>query len=370
MNKKYAIIGTIIIVVAVIGGLSVTSSGNLGIEDNSEDKEKTDTIIVTDMVGREVEVPKKVDEIVGLEAGALRLITYLNSTDRVVGVEQFEKNDQIGRPYIYAHSKLSDLSSVGPQHGGDPEQIVAQEPDVIFWTYATEADAEDLQEKTGIPVIALKYGDLGAHRETVYDGLRTMGKVLDKEERAEEVIKYIQSTIQDLENRTEDIPSERKPEAYVGGVCYRGSHGIVGTEPKYAPFQFVNAKNPTDNLGMEHAMVSPEKLVHDWNPDVIFVDEGSYSLVMEDLKEPEFKNLKAVQDENVYGVLPQSYYTHNFGTVLADSYYVGKILYPQNFNDIIPEQKADEIYEELVGEPVYDNIETDFGGFKNINPPE
>lgn len=370
MNKKYATIGTIIIVAVIAGGLSVSTSGNPERGDNLESEEKTDTITVTDMTGREVEVPKKVDEIVGLEAGALRLITYLNSTDKIVGVEQFEKDDQIGRPYIYAHPELSELPSIGPQHGGDPEQIVAQEPDVIFWTYATAGDAEDLQQKTGIPVIALEYGDLGAHRETVYEGLRTMGKVLGKEKRAEEVIQYIRSTIQDLEKRTEDIPSERKPEAYVGGVCYRGSHGIIGTEPKYAPFQFVNAKNPADNLGTEHAMVSSEKLVHDWNPDIIFVDEGSHSLVMDDLKEPEFKSLKAVQNENIYGVLPQSYYTHNFGTVLADSYFVGNILYPEKFDDINPEEKADEIYEELVGEPVYDNIEIDFGGFKNIKPPE
>jgi len=361
MKKRASLIGIILIVGMIVGGsIPLQTVG-----------EASETVTVTDMTGREVQVPKEIEEIIGLEAGALRLITYLNCVDRVVGVENIErqKKHQIGRPYLLAHPQLSEIPSVGPIHGGDPELIAARDPDVIFWTYATAGDAADLQNRTGIPVIALKYGDLGAHKDAIYEGLRLMGRVLGKEERAKEVINYIKSTIKDLEERTRDIPPEDKPEAYVGGVLYRGSHGIRATEPKYAPFQFVNAKNPARGLGLEHVMVAAEKVI-EWNPEIIFVDEGSYSLVMEDLKEPKFKTLKAVQNGELYGVLPQSYYTHNFGTVLADSYYVGKVLYPQRFDDIDPEEKADEIYEKLLGAPVYEEMKEDFGGFKKITLPE
>lgn len=365
MDKKLTMVGVVVVVAIIVVGLTFVNSRETGTG------EQSDTVTVTDMAGREVEVPKDVDEVVGLEAGALRLITFLDSTDKVVGVEDIERKEkhQKGRPYIYAHPELSELPSIGPIHGGDPELIAAQNPDVIFWTDATAGDADDLQTQTGIPVIAVKYGDLGAHRDAIDDGLKLMGKVLGKGDRAEEVIQFIDSTIQDLEDRTKDVPSGKKPEAYVGGVCYRGSHGIVGTEPKYAPFQFVNAKNPADNLGTEHVMLDPEKLV-EWDPDIIFVDEGSYSMVMDDLKEPEFRKLKAVQSENIYGILPQSYYTHNFSIVLADSYYIGKVLYPEKFSDIDPEEMADEIFEKLVDGLVYDEMKDDFGGFKRIEPPE
>lgn len=366
MDKNLAIIGSLVVVAVIAGTLMMTTPWTI------ETEREKDTTTITDMVGREVEVPKNVDNIVGLGAGSLRLITFLNHADRVVGVEDIEKNEkhQKGRPYLYAHPELSELPSIGPMHGGKPELISTQNPDVIFWTYTTKGDANDLQKKTGIPVVVLKYGDLGAHRETIYEGLTLMGKILDKKERAEEVIQYIRSTIQDLKSRTENIASKRKPETYVGGVSYKGSYGIGGTEPKYAPFQFVNAKNPADNLGMEHVKVSKEKII-EWDPDIIFVDEGSYPMVVEDLKKPEFKNLRAFKNDNIFGVLPQSYYTHNFGIVLADSYYVGKVLYPERFKDIEPEEKADEIYEELVGEPIYDEIRSDFfGGFKRLELPE
>lgn len=116
-------------------------------------------------------------------------------------------------------------------------------------------------------------------------------------------------------------------------------------------------------------MVDKEKIV-DWDPDVVFVNEGGYSLVVNDLEGSEFETLKAVQNENLYGVLPYNYYTTNYGTVLADSYYIGKVLYPEEFGDVEPSERADEIYEELVGEPVYDNMREDLGGFKKLEVPE
>ena len=44
----------------------------------------------------------------------------------------------------------------------------------------------------------------------------------------------------------------------------------------------------------------------------------------------------------------------NHETSLANAYYVGKVLYPEQFADIDPAEKADEIYEFVVGAPVFD----------------
>ena len=46
----------------------------------------------------------------------------------------------------------------------------------------------------------------------------------------------------------------------------------------------------------------------------------------------------------------------NHETSLANAYYVGKVLYPEQFADIDPAEKADEIYEFVVGVPVYDQL--------------
>ncbi len=323
------------------------------------------TRVIEDNLGREVQVPEEVERIVGLEAGALRLITYLQATDMVVGVEDIEKRDN-KQPYIIAHQKLTELPSIGPIHGGDPELIVARKPDVIFWTYTTVSKANNLQKKTGIPVVALTYGGpRSTIRGDLYGALRLIGEVIRKEDRAEEVIDFINGTIEELG----ELAGERQgrvPEVYVGGIAYRGAHGISSTEPAYPPFEYLGIDNVASELGLEHASVNEEKLLQ-WNPEWIFVDEAGLSLVKKDVEKPQFKILDAVKKGRTYGLLPYNWYTTNFGTVLADAYYVGKVLFPEAFADVDPVEKADGIYEELVGEPVYDQMAEIFGGFKVLD---
>ncbi|MFP4001351.1 MAG: ABC transporter substrate-binding protein [Thermoplasmata archaeon] len=351
--KRTALFVLLLLFISMVGGTVVSVNG------------EEQTRKVTDMLGREVEIPENVDEVVGLEAGALRLLVYMEATDMIVGVEDFEKRDG-NRPYIMAHPELQEKQSIGPQHGGDPELIAEQQPDVIFWTDTTAGDADDLQDKTGIPVIALNYGDLDDHRETFFSALDLIGEVLKKESRAIELKDFFTDTIDDLDQRTQDIPDEEKPSCYVGGIGHRGAHGIKSTEPDYSPFEFVNADNVADELDQDHAMVDPEKVI-EWDPDMLFIDKGGYELVKEDFSNnSEYSSIDAIQNGRVHGVLPYNYYTTNYGTVLANSYYIGKILYQDRFEDIKIEEKTDEIYRKLLGEGVYPEMNETFGGYENL----
>lgn len=319
---------------------------------------------VEDALGRKVQVPEEVERIVGLEAGALRIITYLEATDLVVGVETFEKRDR-NRPYSLAHPELADLPGIGPIHGGDPELIVAAQPEVIFWAYATKKKANVLQSKTGISVYVLNPGPPSTmSKHELEASLSRLGRVIDKEERAAEVIRFIDREIERL--RTLGKSAEKSEiEAYVGGIGHRGAHGIRSTEPSYQPFSFIELNNVAGSLGTDHATVNREKIIQ-WDPDFLFVDEAGLSLVKEDLRQPEFRSLSAIQSEKVFGVLPYNYYTTNFGTVLADTYYIGETVYPEAFGEINPKKEADRIYEFLVGSPVYSEMEEIFGGFEEI----
>ena len=270
------------------------------------------------MAGRTVSIPSKVKRVVGLGAGALRLLVYLEATDLVVGVETIEHTSNNTRPYNIAHPGLLDLPSIGPMHGGDPELITAQTPDVIFWTYAQTGDANDLQSKTGIPVIVLGYGSLEAERDIFYASLELTAIVLNKEERASSLMNYFDTMIADLDNRTKMIDDQNRSSVYVGGVNYRGAHGLTSTRSMYAPFNFTNSLNVAANLSSDHAFIDPEQLI-EWDPDIIFVDQGGLSLVMQDLQNTTafYSTLTAVQKGELYCVLPYNFYTGNMGTILA-----------------------------------------------------
>jgi len=330
------------------------------------------TTKITDLVGRTVEVPKEIGRIVCAGPGALRLIVYLNANDKVIGVEDAEKRwGSSGRPYAMAHRELKDLPSIGPGGPGrlpNTEALIELSPDVVFMTYVDTRTADNIQSKTNIPVVILSYGKLATFGKPLFKSLELAGKILRKEERAEKVINFIKGIQEDLRARTKDIPDEEKPTVYIGGIGYKGAHGIESTEANFPPFALLYAKNVVDELGGWHHFIDKEKLL-EWDPDVIFIDEGGFQLVKQDYqKNPElYRSLKAFKNGDTYGTLPFNFYTTNIGTALADAYYVGKILYPDRFKDIDPKGKADKIYIFLVGRPVYNEMEKGFGGFKRID---
>ena len=199
-----------------------------------------------------------------------------------------------------------------------------------------------------------------------------MGKALSNEARAEEVIAYIEDTLQDLERRTRDIPASQQKTAYVGGVSSAGAHGIISTEPAYSPFLWVHARNVASGMGTAHADIAKEALV-DWNPEYIFIDVGTLQMDNEgavgELKtDPALQGLSAVKEGRIYGVLPYNFYNTNYESVLANAYYVGTVLYPDRFADIDPARKADEIYTFFVGKPVFAELNGQYGdqGFSKI----
>ncbi|WP_406661974.1 iron ABC transporter substrate-binding protein [Methanolobus sp. ZRKC3] len=349
---------------------SSSSAVSTPLEDNVE------MIIVTDALGRAVEVPGSPENVICSGPGCLRLLTYLEGQDKIVAVDSIEVRDSPyeARPYAIANPQFStDYPVFGEFRGNDdPEKILSLEPqpDVIFKTYPTRGyDAVELQEKTGIPVVALEYGDLVNNRESMYQSLSIMGEVMGKEERAEEVVSFFDATISDLNERTSDIAEEDKTTCYIGGIARSGPHGLQSTEPTYPPFLFTNARNVAyDSMNLSTAEVAREKLI-EWNPDVIFVDLSTLqsgdenSALFQLQNEDIYQQLDAVSSGNVYGVLPYNWYTQNFGSILADSYYAGKLLYPDRFEDVDVEDKTIEIYTFLVcqgdegkGSDVYEHM--------------
>ena len=185
---------------------------------------------------------------------------------------------------------------------------------------------------------------------------------MNKPGRAEEIKRFISAVISDLNDRTHDITEQKT--CYVGGLSYKGPLGVQSTEPWYPPFLFLNTQNMAAlkaNHTPEHMNVSKEKII-EWDPDIIFIDCGTFQLdpkanaFYELTHEPAYASLQAVKMENIYSVLPYNSYTQNHGSTLANAYFIGKILYPEKFKDIDPIKKADEIYTFLLGKPVYKEL--------------
>ena len=329
----------------------------------------SEAVEVTDMVGRTVTVEGSVDRIVGLGSGALRMLTYVGATDRVVGVEQLETRNEKRpyRPYVHANPGLSELPSVGSRKSPDLERLLSVEPDVVVYGYLTEGKANDLQSKLGVPVVVVRPGDMNeALRPDFFRTLELLGTVLggDARDRAETLTAATRDAIADVRERAPGV--EDPPTAYVGFVG-RGNHGLTRTQPGYPPFEWTGAENvvqglPTSKLkqkkGAARADVDPEQVV-EWDPENLFVDLGTESY--DSLSNPEFASIDAIETGDVYGVLPVRDYSINFATGLANAYYVGSVCFPDAYADVDPAARADELYGTFVGEPVYEAVTESYG---------
>jgi len=150
----------------------------------------------------------------------------------------------------------------------------------------------------------------------------------------------------------------------------RGTHGIESTSGNYSLFNAVNVRNVIDEAEIsEYVMLDKEKLL-DIDPDIIFLDAGGLANVQDDYQSsPEYyQGLSAFKTGNVYMQLPYNYYSTNIDIALCDAYYIGSIVYPEQFKDVDIVLLSNEIFNELLGEDLYEGIaEEYFGGFQQLN---
>jgi len=335
-------------------------------------------ITITDSAGRVVTLPDDPQRIAVSGSGSSRYFAYLNVTDRLVAIDYQDSSllvlDGETRPYMLAHPEIKDLPALGSAKGVvDAERLLAANPDVLFMAGYDDTViqlANEIQEKTGIPVVLFYSGDYVTNEDKVASSLRLIGTILHADERAEDVIQYFADVRVDLETRTAGIVDADKPSVYIGGISYSGTHGIDGTDPTYYPFTVLHAKNVASVMNATtstgYAATSKEQILA-WDADIIFVDLNTMEAaggggIYELQTDPSYQELTAVKTGQVYAVNPHTSMGTNHETSMANAYYIGTILYPEQFEDIDPAAKANEIYTFIDGAPVYEQLKANMKG--------
>lgn len=337
-------------------------------ESEAESMEESATRIITDSTGRDVEIPSRVESIVCVGVGALRYSCYMDAAGLVVGVEDYEVKEGMSRLYNYVNfDKFKDLPVTGTNGEPNIEEIITAGPQVIVMSSYASADADDLQAKSGIPVVMVPGSDTTLD-DNAYETIRIMGELYGKEDRAQELTAYLKGIQKDLDDRTADIPEEDKPSVYVAGVSFKGAHGFEGTEAYYGPFELIHANNLANTTDQTGAFDIDLEQVLTWDPEIIFLDFNGMSLINEDYADnPDYyQNLTAVKEGKVYSQISFRSSASNLETALADAYYAACIMYPEQFSDIDPVEKAGEIFTALLGTNPYEDLKEAGYEFRQI----
>jgi len=323
------------------------------------------SIVVKDILDRKVTLNKPIKKVIALGT-SLSYVTYLNAVDTVIGIESIELKDVEKRTYTYVNKeKVKNLPIIG--QGGKAkrpnlEAIITLQPDVIFTITQDKMEADLLSKQLNIPVVVVGYGRNTIDFETVNYSLKIMGKILNRDERAEELINYI------LQLRNYFKKPTEIQNAYIGSVAYKGLQGITSTQVDFMPFKLANIGNEASSIQKSgHVFINKEFLLMK-NPINIFIDTAGWKLVMDDFKTNDeyYKKLKAFKNNTVYLLLSNTFYYINIDQMLANSFFIAKKIYPTLYPDLNPVEKANEIFNKFVGEELYDVIKNDTGGYQKV----
>lgn len=294
------------------------------------------TVKITDMNGRELEIPSPQElKKVYFPSPLAQLMVYTINPDKMAGVVSELRPDQ-----LRFMPKAEGLEVMGNFDGGakiNPEQVLATGAQVFISMGPMKLDekskqsADELQEQLKIPVIVVN-GQFDQRAEAY----RFLGKVFGEEERCEELAKYCEETYKEVQEKVETIPEDKRVTLY-----YAEKENGLATEPETsshaAVFKYAGAKNVAnvDNTpGSGMTPVTLEQILA-WNPDVIFMSEGKASPYKEIITNKNWSNIEAVKNGKVYEApsLPFSWIDR---PPSSQQYlglrYVANILYPEIFS--------------------------------------
>ncbi len=295
--------------------------------------------------------------VVALGPGALRLLAYLDATDGLCAIEAMEQRGPSGRPYTFMLGELSEtLPVIGPGGVGrlpDLERLLMVKPDLAVAVTLDEQQLRMLEQRAGIPVLLLSYGDIGELQLPVFaDSLRRLAEPLGRQARAEALIDAIEASLAELATRVAD--ADPVP-AYIGGISLKGQQGLASTQAGHLPLRWAGADNLADRIAESgHRFIDLEQLLA-WNPPVLFIDGGGLPAVLKEvaINPGLFAALDAVQRGQVFATLPFNAYNTNVEHALINAWFMASRLYPEQFPAFDPVAKADAIYRDFYGEPLY-----------------
>ncbi len=341
-------------------------------------------IEVTDLQNRKVTInTSKLDRVICLGAGALRMYSYVGEMNKIVASEDIDGKNTFGvgtalRPYYLANQDyLSTLPSCGKggpmNQAPDYELLIANKPDIIVSLYSDPALNDTMSQTLGVPVIALSQGNDGVYDDATIASFNLLGEVFNKKARAKELADYIAASKSELDKLS--MSSETN---YAGCIGNWGKTNLYGSYYQFPVFKYAKVPNAIDNVtwpaGAKQVTVDAEKLV-ELNPDRIYVDGAGFSGFLTDYKanKEKYDALKAIQNGEVYSLLPYNAYYTNLEIQMISTYYVASLSHASDFANFNIENKANEVTKKFLGKELYAQMkenETALGGYQKLDLEE
>lgn len=341
-----------------------------------------DKVMVTDVLGRKVEVEAPVQRVILGEGRQMYVVAALDKDDpfkRVVAWrDDLPKADPDSyKQYLARYPQVAKLPSFGGMKEGafDIEQAIALKPDVLFLNIEAKvaSDEASLVEKlaaVGIPVVYVDFREKPF--QNTEPSLRLMGKLFGREKVAEDFIAFRAAEIARVTDRLAKVQGLKRPlvmmeraGGYSDDCCMS-----FGNENFGKMVDIAGGKNfASDLIPGTFGTVNPEAVVAA-NPDVVIITGGNWGAYVpggawvglgpgSDLvearrklaglaKRPAFSQTKAVKDGRVHAIWHQ-FYNSPYQFVAIQE--IATWLHPELFKDLDAEATLKTLHERFLPLP-------------------
>ncbi|HET6419822.1 MAG TPA: ABC transporter substrate-binding protein [Geobacteraceae bacterium] len=256
---------------------------------------------ITDMAGRKVDIPDRIEKAIGLSPPATYLI-YAIDPALLAGLNlplwEHEK--------IYTADRLKKLPVVGGMVGEgrnlNVEVLLGIKPDiVILWQLnrddinAINKKYEQILKPLGIPIVYVRINSISDYPAA----FRFVGDVLGRKERAAALERYAVGAMRKVSRSLSGLPPGKRVSVYYAeGLDGLSTEGEESLHTRLIPLsggRNVCRMKETSLMGLEK--ISMEQLLM-YDPDAILVmEKPCYERVMKDAR---WKHLRAVRGKRVY----------------------------------------------------------------------
>lgn len=326
--------------------MAVLAVGCGGQQPSKSDVEQKDgAVVVKDGLGREVKIEHPVKKIATSYGIATHMVFALGAQDRLVGMDSPSGNNPFFQEIL---PNPANVKSAGSPHEINVEQIIALDADLVIVPGRNQEQVKALEER-GLTVFGVVAEDLDGLRESMI----SLGKALDCEEAADKFVNYYDETMQMVEERTRDLPDNKRPVVYLTGPM-----GFLSScsEDMYQNdlIELCGGKNaaadlPGNTEGHGWVELSPEQVLQ-WNPDFITVVQYSTTTPEEIKKDSRWQGLKAVKNDRVYW-FPANLNAWDYPSpqAILGMKWLAVTLHPELFPDVDMVKEADKFFVEFYG---------------------
>ena len=341
MDKKFKVIILLLIALVV-----VAVATHLFLTPSTVETEGSKNI--TDMIGRSVEIPASVSNVVATSP-PMTTVLYMIAPEKLKAVNFQWSDDELK----YVPGEYQNFPVVGGWYGtqdGNYEEFIASEPDIVIESIDEGGDGDastvsERQEKFGtIPVIAVKDT---TNVEKIGESITFMGEVVGAQDTAKELNDFNEKYLDIVHDRSSKLADSDKKTVYYA----QGDDGLQ-TNPSHSThgqlIDLVGGVNVADSVAQGNTtagvQVSMEQVIS-WNPDIIITNAPEfYSSIYDN---PNWAKLDAVKNKEVY-LSPQSpfkWFDRPVGAnMIIGVPWTAKVIYPDDYKDINMVEATKEFY--------------------------